>query len=159
MIADCSVLVVKFLFLQGFIIWDSRWQSCVNTVAKKSALDNNFGRHQQIWKVSHILLTVIIDVILSQGKQLNYNYEFHPFCLEIAHFGGRGGVWKRLPGWFWANLYMIIFLKDMRPKMGQIKNYIFLREKYIPFKHFFNGICWSWEEKHHHKRNLHQSGK
>ena len=38
----------------------------------------------------------MIDVILSQGKQLKYNYEFHPFYLGIAHFGGRGGVWKRL---------------------------------------------------------------
>ena len=35
---------------------------------------------------------------------------------------------KTFAGWFWANLYMIIFLKDMRPKMGQIKNYIFERK-------------------------------
>ena len=27
-------------------------------------------------------------------------------------------------------------------KKGESKT-IFLREKYIPFKYFFNGICWS----------------
>ena len=65
-------------------------------------------------------------MILRQGKQI-ITMNFIPFIGALPILGG-GGVRKRLPGWFWTNLFMIIFLKEMRPKKGQIKDYIFERK-------------------------------
>ena len=126
MIADCSVLVVKFLFLQRFIIWDGRWQSSVKK-SQRSQLWTIISEDISKYKRFHAFwYSVMIDVILRQGKQL-ITMNFIHLIGALPILGG-GCVWKRLPGWFWTNLYMIIFLKEMRPKKGQIKNYIFERK-------------------------------
>ena len=82
----------------------------------------------------------MIDVILRQGKQL-ITMNFIHFIRALPILGG--GVCVKTFAWMVLGKLVYNFPKgDATKKMAKSKT-IFLREKYIPFKYFFNGICWS----------------